>query len=191
MQLTSHRLPHAHAPKTGEATKALRKFMESQRDPTNDPVVLWLNGGPGCSSLGGLLEELGPFHNNNDNGTTLYENVANVLFLEAPVGVGFSYTDDSNYNWSDDTTADNNAQAVKYFFDEVFPQYKNNEFFITGESYAGVYAPMLALRLVQMIDVGDYNGNFKSALYQISTQGYIFNSRELSDNNAIYKCALF
>ncbi|KAK6021773.1 serine carboxypeptidase [Ostertagia ostertagi] len=85
-------------------------FMESQNDPVNDPVVLWLNGGPGCSSLGGLLEELGPFHNNNDNGTTLFENVyswnkmANVLFLEAPVGVGFSYTDHpASYYLSDDT----------------------------------------------------------------------------------------
>ncbi|KHJ83570.1 serine carboxypeptidase, partial [Oesophagostomum dentatum] len=135
--------------------------MESQHNPKIDPVVLWLNGGPGCS---GLLEELGPFHNNNDNGTTLYENVANVLFLEAPVGVGFSYTDDSSYYWSDDTTADNNAAAVKYFFDEVFPQYKNNEFFVTGESYAGVYAPMLSLRLVQMIDKGDFNVNFKVML---------------------------
>nr|CDJ84066.1 Peptidase S10 domain containing protein [Haemonchus contortus] len=143
-------------------------FMESQNDPVNDPVVLWLNGGPGCSSLGGLLEELGPFHNSNDNGTTLFENVyswnkmANVLFLEAPVGVGFSYTDDpASYYWSDDTTADNNAQAIKYFFDVVFPNYRNNGFFVTGESYGGVYGPTLSLRLVQMIDSGQLNLNFK------------------------------
>ncbi|KAK6732026.1 hypothetical protein RB195_016418 [Necator americanus] len=142
-------------------------FMESQNDPVNDPVVLWLNGGPGCSSLGGLLEELGPYHNNDDNATTLYENVyswnkmANVLFLEAPVGVGFSYTDDSKYYWSDDTTADNNAQAIKYFFEVVFPAYKHNEFFVTGESYAGVYGPTLSLRLVQMIDAGTLDLNFK------------------------------
>ncbi|VDO71668.1 unnamed protein product [Haemonchus placei] len=146
-------------------------FMESQNDPVNDPVVLWLNGGPGCSSLGGLLEELGPFHNNNDNGTTLFENVyswnkmANVLFLEAPVGVGFSYTDDpASYYWSDDTTADNNAHAIKYFFDAVFPNYRNNGFFVTGESYGGVYGPTLSLRLVQMIDSGQLNLNFKLSL---------------------------
>lgn len=143
-------------------------FMESQNDPVNDPVVLWLNGGPGCSSLGGLLEELGPFHNNNDNGTTLFENIyswnkrANVLFLEAPVGVGFSYTDTpASYHWSDDTTADNNAQAIKYFFEQVFPSYKHNEFFVTGESYAGVYGPTLSERLVKMIDAGVLDLNFK------------------------------
>ncbi|CAB3399767.1 unnamed protein product [Caenorhabditis bovis] len=132
-------------------------FIESQSDPVNDPVVLWLNGGPGCSSLGGFFTELGPFHPNDDNGQTLYENVyswnkkANVIFLEAPVEVGFSYTEDNNYIWNDDTTAEMNAFAIKLFFKQNFPQYAHNEFFITGESYGGVYCPTLTLQLIEMI----------------------------------------
>ncbi|CAD6185442.1 unnamed protein product [Caenorhabditis auriculariae] len=142
-------------------------FVESQNDPVNDPVVLWLNGGPGCSSLGGFFQELGPFHPNDDDGQTIYENVyswnkkANVIFLEAPVYVGFSYTDDKNYVWNDDTTADNNAYAIKTFFQRNFPQYAQNEFFVTGESYGGVYCPTLTLNLINFIDGGLLNLNFK------------------------------
>ncbi|KAI3522106.1 hypothetical protein L1887_11585 [Cichorium endivia] len=71
-------------------------FAESPHNCSTKPVVLWLNGGPGCSSFGyGAMEELGPFRVNSD-GKTLYlndyawNNVANVLFLESPIGVGFS-----------------------------------------------------------------------------------------------------
>lgn len=101
------------------------RFVTSQEDPATDPVVLWLNGGPGCSSLDGFLSENGPFHVSltlcvpslmkglmglmadriarvfqvNDDGTTLYENlyswnkIANMLYLESPAGVGYSYSD--------------------------------------------------------------------------------------------------
>ncbi len=49
------------------------RFVESESNPVSDPIVLWLNGGPGCSSLGGLLSELGPFHIKPD-GRTVYLN---------------------------------------------------------------------------------------------------------------------
>ncbi|RCN34598.1 serine carboxypeptidase [Ancylostoma caninum] len=139
-------------------------LTESQGSPKDDPLILWLNGGPGCSSLGGLFEELGPFHINSD-GTTLFENVfswnkvGNVLFMEAPRDVGFSYrasnVSDSNYN--DDYTASDNVLALASFFAK-FPEYKNRPFFITGESYGGVYVPTLTSALIKKIQVGAQNG---------------------------------
>ncbi|KAI3522104.1 hypothetical protein L1887_11583 [Cichorium endivia] len=125
-------------------------FAESPHNSSTKPLVLWLNGGPGCSSFGyGAMEELGPFRVNSD-GKTLYRNdyawnnVANVLFLESPAGVGFSYSNRS----SDYTTGDKQTAKDSYTFLinwlERFPEYKTRDFFITGESYAGHYVPQLA-----------------------------------------------
>ncbi|XP_065316502.1 lysosomal protective protein-like isoform X1 [Gordionus sp. m RMFG-2023] len=137
--------------------KSFRKlhywFVESQNNPKKDPLLLWMNGGPGCSSLDGLLSELGPFHI-KDKGDTLYNNpyswnkVANVIFLEAPAGVGFSYAEDNNYSFNDDEVSLDNYEALKDFF-QRFPQFSENELYITGESYAGIYVPTLTVRILR------------------------------------------
>ncbi|XP_069507337.1 lysosomal protective protein isoform X2 [Ambystoma mexicanum] len=123
-------------------------FVESQNDPGKSPVVLWLNGGPGCSSLDGLLTEHGPFLIQPDGITLEYNpeswnTIVNMLYLESPAGVGFSYSDDKNYATNDTEVAMNNYLALKEFF-RLFPEYSKNEFFITGESYGGVYVPTLS-----------------------------------------------
>ncbi|XP_057850536.2 serine carboxypeptidase II-3-like [Cryptomeria japonica] len=126
-------------------------FTEATQDPSTKPLLLWLNGGPGCSSFGvGAMTELGPFRVKPD-GATLYSNpyawnkVANTLFLESPAGVGFSYSNtSSDYdNSNDDITARDSYTFLLNWF-ERFPQYKNREFYIAGESYAGFYVPELA-----------------------------------------------
>ncbi|KAH0970101.1 hypothetical protein GBA52_022257 [Prunus armeniaca] len=119
-------------------------LVEAAEDPGSKPIVLWLNGGPGCSSIAyGEAEEVGPFHIKAD-GKTLYLNpyswnqVANILFLDSPVGVGFSYSNTSSdllSNGDKRTAEDSLAFLLKWF--ERFPQYKGREFYITGESYGG------------------------------------------------------
>ncbi|XP_035483284.1 cathepsin A-like [Scophthalmus maximus] len=156
-------------------------FVTSQRDPVKDPLVLWLNGGPGCSSLDGFLSENGPFHV-NDNGATLYENkfswnkIANLLYLESPAGVGFSYSDDHQYKTNDSQVADDNYQALQSFFAK-FPSFTQNEFFIFGESYGGIYAPTLSLHVA----TGTAKINFKGFAV-----GNGITNFDLNDQSLIY-----
>ncbi|KAG2398051.1 Serine carboxypeptidase-like 34 [Vigna angularis] len=127
-------------------------FFEATFKPEEKPVLLWLNGGPGCSSIGyGEAEELGPFFPQNSSQPQLtlnaysWNNAANLLFMESPVGVGFSYTNTSRdlYELGDAITAkDSHAFIVKWF--ARFPQFRTHEFYIAGESYGGHYVPQLS-----------------------------------------------
>ncbi|CAL4986418.1 unnamed protein product [Urochloa decumbens] len=128
-------------------------------DPATAPLVLWLNGGPGCSSVGsGALEEQGAFRVHTDGESLLlnkyaWNKAANVLFLESPAGVGFSYTNtSSDLVVGDNRTAhDSYTFLVKWF--ERFPQYQYRDFYIAGESYAGHYVPQLS-QLVYRKNIG-------------------------------------
>ncbi|GMY22561.1 serine carboxypeptidase-like 40 isoform X3 [Fagus crenata] len=126
-------------------------FVEAQHSKESLPLLLWLNGGPGCSSLAyGAMQELGPFRVNSD-GKTLHKNrfswniAANVLFLESPAGVGFSYSNTtSDYNTSGDSRTATDSYVFLANWLERFPEYKKRDFYISGESYAGHYVPQLA-----------------------------------------------
>ncbi|KAK6272436.1 PREDICTED: serine carboxypeptidase II-3 [Theobroma cacao] len=129
-------------------------FAESPENSSTNPLVLWLNGGPGCSSLTGAMTELGPFRVNSD-GKTLFRNiyawnnVANVIFLESPAGVGFSYSNtSSDYDRTGDKSTAEDAYTFLVNWLERFPQYKTRDFYITGESYAGHYVPQLAYTIL-------------------------------------------
>ncbi|XP_072982661.1 serine carboxypeptidase 1-like [Typha latifolia] len=130
-------------------------FVESAYNSSTKPLVLWLNGGPGCSSLGyGAMQELGPFRINSDRKTLhknkhAWSNVANMLFLESPAGVGFSYSNTtSDYSKSGDRQTARDAYTFLVNWLERFPQYKDRDFYITGESYSGHYVPELAATIL-------------------------------------------
>jgi len=122
-------------------------YMPSQNQDPNAPLMLWLNGGPGCSSLFGLLAEIGPV--TEDNFAGKYEvnpyswnKEVNLLAIEQPAGVGFSKASDPKFNWTDDLMAENLMAGIKDFLNEF--NLKEKDFYVSGESYAGVYIPYLA-----------------------------------------------
>ncbi|XP_042492136.1 serine carboxypeptidase-like 34 isoform X2 [Macadamia integrifolia] len=126
-------------------------FFEAVNKTEKQPLLLWLNGGPGCSSIGyGEAEELGPFLIQKGVPELRFNNyswnkAANLLFVESPVGVGFSYTNTSNdINELGDTITAKDSYTFLVNWFERFPQYKSHDFYISGESYAGHYVPELA-----------------------------------------------
>jgi serine carboxypeptidase-like clade II len=75
--------------------------------------------------------------------------VANVIFLESPAGVGFSYSNtSSDYDLSGDERAADDAYLFLVNWLERFPEYKSRPFYISGESYAGHYVPELAATIL-------------------------------------------
>ncbi|CAN1158283.1 Serine carboxypeptidase-like 20 [Linum perenne] len=137
-------------------------LVQSEGNPSNDPLVLWLNGGPGCSSFDGFVYEHGPFNfEKTKQGLPIlhlnpysWSKVSNVLYVDSPSGVGFSYANNiSEYKTGDLKTAlDSHNFLLKWL--GLYPEFLSNPFFITGESYAGVYIPTLAHEIAKGIDAG-------------------------------------
>lgn len=138
---------------TGALTKHLHYwYVESMSNPATDPVSFWTNGGPGCSGLLGGFTEQGPFRPTADGKLKLndyaWNQRSNMIFFEAPAGVGFSYSDDTNdYRTGDDQTATDNYLMIQAFFAR-FPDLLKNDLYITSESYGGHYLPTLAKKIV-------------------------------------------
>ncbi|EJU02625.1 carboxypeptidase C [Dacryopinax primogenitus] len=123
-------------------------FFESRSKPSEDPLVLWLNGGPGCSSITGLLFELGPCMVSDEGKNTTFNPYswnknANVIFLDQPVNVGFSYSDDGTGVNTSPVAAEDVWTFLEMFVTR-WKKYSEVPFHISGESYGGTYLPNLA-----------------------------------------------
>ncbi|KAF2004822.1 pheromone-processing carboxypeptidase KEX1 [Amniculicola lignicola CBS 123094] len=110
-------------------------------------TVIWLNGGPGCSSMDGALMEVGPYRVKNggkleyNNGS--WDEFANLLFVDQPVGTGFSYVNTDSYLHELDEMTDHFMIFLEKWF-ALFPEYEHDDIYIAGESYAGQHIPYIA-----------------------------------------------
>ncbi|CAN4108026.1 unnamed protein product [Withania somnifera] len=142
-------------------------FVEAEKDAQKLPLTLWLNGGPGCSSIGGgAFTELGPFFPRGDGrglrrNTKSWNKASNLLFVESPAGVGWSYSNtSSDYTCGDDSSAKDMLTFMLKWY-EKFSELKSKPLFLTGESYAGHYIPQLANVIL------DYNKQFKDFKFNL------------------------
>ncbi|KAI4616833.1 Cell death protease [Alternaria metachromatica] len=115
-------------------------------------TVLWLNGGPGCSSMDGAMMEVGPYRvregGNLEYNNGSWDEFANLLFVDQPVGTGFSYVNTNSYLTELDQMADHMIIFLEKWF-ALFPEYEHDDFYIAGESYAGQHIPYIARAILK------------------------------------------
>ncbi|KAG6612567.1 Serine protease family S10 [Phytophthora cinnamomi] len=122
-------------------------FFEAKHNASTAPLVIWLTGGPGGSSLLALFNENGPCLIQPDLTTKVhpyswtYE--ANMIWLDQPSGVGFSYSSGGDRDYNENDVGENLFWFLQGFL-ERHPEFDGREFFLTGESYAGHYLPAAA-----------------------------------------------
>lgn len=133
-------------------------FIESFGHPSTDPVILWLQGGPGDASTFGAFVENGPYVISGNGSWSInpyaWTTNASLLWIDNPVGTGFSYTTNtSGYVHTEKELAEQLATVLEGFF-TLHPQYAKLPFYVFGESYAGKYIPWLAATILNNTQYG-------------------------------------
>ncbi|CAL5415260.1 unnamed protein product [Camellia sinensis] len=138
-------------------------FVKSESNPKEDPLVLWLTGGPGCSAFSGFAYEIG---------------VASIIFVDLPVGTGFSYGMTSIASQSTDLQSCDQAYEFlrKWLIDH--PDFLSNPVYMGGDSYTGITVPII----VQLIS----NGNEAGIKPLINLKGYLLGNPSTTPNDRNY-----
>ncbi|XP_020570635.1 serine carboxypeptidase-like 6 isoform X3 [Phalaenopsis equestris] len=158
-------------------------FVESERNPSDDPLILFLVGGPYCSGFSGLALDVGPlgFMVKAYDGTlpTLTSNpfswtqISSIIFLDWPVGTGFSFSPSIVDYHTDEVKSAKQIYKflIKWLLDH--PSFQSNPFYVAGDSYGGKMAPLSAL------EIADGNENFRQPF--VNLKGYLVGNPVTSD----------
>ena len=131
-------------------------WFPSKSDPAKDPLIIWLTGGPGASSMLGLMYENGPIMIDQQSGQVVenpfsWNQKANLLYVDQPFGVGYSHG-------LRDLWPETEVEAAEWFLEfftkflQAYPEFKSRDLYLTGDSYAGHYIPFFAKKLKDSAD---------------------------------------
>ncbi|WJX49224.1 sinapoylglucose--choline O-sinapoyltransferase [Trifolium repens] len=164
---------------TNDDMQVFYYFIKSENDPKKDPLMLWLTGGPGCSSFSGLVYEIGPIafeiKEYDVSVPSLvsrpqsWTKLCSIIFVDLPLGTGFSYAKNLTAHRSDWKLVHHAHQFLRkgtfssWLIDHS--EFLSNEFYIGGDSYSGIHVPAI----VQEIS----NGNEEGLQPSINLQGYL------------------
>lgn len=120
-------------------------LFPSRSNPDKDPLIIWLTGGPGCSSELAIFVENGPMrleHGLPVKNEISWNNNANLLYLDQPIGTGYSHGSIFNLPKNEQKVREQFGIFIRKFY-EKFPEFKGRDLYVTGESYAGHYIPFI------------------------------------------------
>ncbi|KAF7811518.1 serine carboxypeptidase-like 7 [Senna tora] len=163
--------------------------MKSERNPKEDPLMLWLTGGPGCSAFSGLVFEIGPFmfeikeYNGSVPALALnphsWTKISSIIFVDLPANTGFSYAKPPIANQRSDSKQIQHALQFirKWLMDH--PEFFSNSFYVGGDSYSGMIVPAIALEILK--------GNEDSVKPSINYHGYLLGNPITKPEDGNYK----
>lgn len=160
-------------------------LIESKKNNADLPLIVWLNGGPGFSSLWGLFTEMGPLRFDKTTEKLLlkeersWTSVANVLYVDQPVGTGYSFTNDKNKIAKNQDMIANQFYRFFQKFLGVYTNYQKRPIYIIGESYAGKFIPNIAKKILDenlLIDKDD-RSHIKVDLKKVAIGNGLFDAK--------------
>ncbi|XP_045763365.1 venom serine carboxypeptidase-like [Maniola jurtina] len=149
--------------------KRVWEVPESKEKQGQTPWIIWLQGGPGATSLAGLFDEMGPFEYDTSSKTLKKRKFSwcaeySMVFIDNPVGAGFSFTDsEEGFAQNMEMYADSLYNAVKQLV-QVYPELNKAQLYLAGESYAGLYVPALAMKILDGRDETKNSINLKGLI---------------------------
>lgn len=131
--------------------------------PTDAPLIIWSNGGPGASSIGyGDYSEMGPIDTNLQPRASTWLSQGDLLFVDGPVGTGWSYVDNMNLLTTNVTQIANDLVTYFQTFTKTFPEYQTRPVYFVAESYGGKMLSAAAQAVLAAVDNGSLKMNLKS-----------------------------